>query len=319
MLGPGRRRRPASSGPPTTTTRQPSSRNRPTRSRQCRVGQRLAACPRPGGRPASGAASPNRPACSRRASSRSGRLADATAASRRPRPGGDRATAAAAAAARPLGRPGQASRSRRATRDPVARRSRRRATRARAVVGQAQAVEQGQPRADLVPARDPRGHVGQQEPAAAHRPADPPGDAARARTSTVRTSPRTSIPRSYRSRPQRPAEPPDRRAQRPTRRPALEPVPLGHVDAVDVRVGLEDLAVARRGQHVDRRAGIGRPEPGKIGLVRTASPMWSSWTTRIFRGAADDGARAGAAARSPSATDPTASRAWTSTRHRSLL
>ena len=82
-----------------------------------------------------------------------------------------------ATAPRPAaGRSGQASRSRWPTR-----------TRSRSVgvhdyrrgaVGrQAQPFEQGQPRDDLVPAGDPVGDVGQQEPAPAHRPADPPRDA----------------------------------------------------------------------------------------------------------------------------------------------
>ena len=76
-------------------------------------------------------------------------------------------------------------------------------------------------------------------------------------------SPRTSIPRSYPSMPERPTERPDRRAERPTSRPTLEPVPIRQVDAVDLGIGLEDFAVARRGEDLDVASGIGGAEPGK--------------------------------------------------------
>ena len=77
------------------------------------------------------------------------------------------------------------------------RRRRARATRARLVGGDPQRLQQRQPRADLVPAADPVGDVGQQEPAPAHRPADPPRDAPQGQHQHGQsTSPRTSMPRS---------------------------------------------------------------------------------------------------------------------------
>ena len=283
-------RRPStSSGPPTTITRQPSPRNRPIRSCQCRVGQRLAAVPAPRWTASSGAvvAEPagvepvglvpgdrrprrrRRPDEPRRPVRRD---------RRRPRRDELRLDAAGPGVAEPLGDRGPGRRRSRGRRPGPGRRRR--------------------PQPSSRASRDSTScRPGTQSATSVSRNPPPPiaqptrrGMPARARTSTVRMSPRTSIPRSYppprSDRPERP----DRRAERPAPRPPLEPVPLGQVDAVDVRVGLEDLAVARRGQHVDRRLGIGRAEPRRqIGLVRTASPMWSSWTTRIRRGIARGG------------------------------
>ena len=134
-----------------------------------------------------------------------------------------------------------------------------------AVLGDPQGFEQGQPRVDFVAAGDPAGHVGQQEAAAAHRPADPPGDARQGQHQDRQDVAPDVDPQVVTLAAQRPPEPPDRRAERLAAGIALEPVAVGEVDAVDVRVGLEDLAVARRGQHVDRRAGIRGPQPREQG------------------------------------------------------
>ena len=256
--------------PPTTTTRQPSSRNRPTRRLQCRGGQRLAAVPAPrwtasrggsGAEPAGvqpvGLVPAGRSAASAGACDR-----DGPSASRRwPRRGRD------GGGPRPAGagpaRPGLARAS-----------GRRRPGRASVDVdvdpgrgssgAMPRRLEQGQPRADLVPAGDPLGDVGQQEPAAAHRPADPPGDARQGQDEhreDVAADVDAQVVAPRRGATGRGPRPPQSSAQRPGL--PLEPGPLGELDAVDVRVGLEDLVVARRGQDVDRRLGVGGPEPGE--------------------------------------------------------
>ena len=120
-------------------------------------------------------------------------------------------------------------------------------------------------------------------------------------------------PRSDRPRPQTAPQ------QAPAARLPLEPGPLGDPDAVDVGVGLEDLVVARRGQDVDRRLGIGRPQPGdqRAGEHRVAQVVELD-DQDSPRG--DRPARAGRTHRQAAiATVPTASSAWTRIRHRSLL
>ena len=298
----------ASSGPPTTTTRQPSSRNRAIRAFQWPGGQRLAAVPAPRWTASSGAGAPNRPAWSQSASSQPGPSARAPTA-RVPRATAAR-PAAGDAGRRPRGRarPRRRARPRGAGGRPATR-SRSvdvDATRAGPSAGDPEAFEQGQPRADLVPAGDPVGDVGQQEPAAPHRPADPPRDARQGQDEhgqDVAPDVDAQVVARARGATGRAPRPPRRSAQRP--RSPLEPGPLGQADAVDVRVGLEDLAVARRGEHVDRaprdrRRGAGRSS----GLVRTASPRWSSWTTRIRRGRLDRPGRPDQPPERASATEP---------------
>ncbi len=112
-------------------------------------------------------------------------------------------------------------------------------------------------------AGDPGGHVGQQEPAASHRPADPSRDARQGQDQDRQDVAPDVDAQVVAGAPERPAELPDRRPQRPAAPVALEPAPRGQADAVDVRVGLEHLAVARRGEDVDRRAGVRRAEAGQ--------------------------------------------------------
>ena len=216
-------------------------------------------------------------------------------------------------------RPGQASRSAWATRT----RSRSVAwTRTRA------GPSSGRPRRSSRASRDATscrpgtqsGHVGQEEPAAAHRPAEPPGDArpgpgrGRSGCRPGRRSPgRIRATRSERPSVQT-AEP-----ERPTPRPTLEPVPVGQVDAVDLGVGLEDLAVARRGEDLDRRPGIGRAEPGedRAGQDRVAHVV--ELDDQDLAGAIDRARPGGTAARARIRIDPTASRTRTEIRHRHLV
>ena len=160
-------------------SRQPSSRNRPTRARHERGRPAWPRCPRPGGRPAGEparrtgrrGASRARRRIGRSSGQAAGRCAGlGVAVAADGRPGVDLGPAQAAA------RRGQASASRRAT----ATRSSSvtwTSTRAAASGDDPQPVEQGQPRADLVPAGNPLGDVGQQERPAAHRPADAARDA----------------------------------------------------------------------------------------------------------------------------------------------
>ena len=133
----------------------------------------------------------------------------------------------------------------------------------RFVGGDAQRLQQGQPRADLVTAANPVGDVGEQERAAAHRPADPPRNAPQGqhqhRQHIAADVDSQVVPLAA----DRPAQLPDRAEQAPAAGVPLEPGPLGDPDPVHVGVGLEDLVIARRGQHVDRRRRIGRSAAGR--------------------------------------------------------
>ena len=64
-------------------------------------------------------------------------------------------------------------------------------------------------------------------------------------------------------RPERSAERPHGRPECPTSWLTLEPVPIREVDAVDLGIGLEDLAIARRRENLDDRPRISRAEPGE--------------------------------------------------------
>ena len=146
------------------------------------------------------------------------------------------------------------------------------------------------------------------------------GMPARASTSTVRMSPadvdaQVVTPRRGAIGPA--PRPPSPAPSGPGRR--SNQVRVGQADAVDVRVGLEDLAVARRGQHVDR-APRGRP----CGAGRAAG--WSAPRRPGGRAGrpgsaagASTGAGAGTAARGASQRSRRRRARGPRTRHRNLL
>ena len=107
------------------------------------------------------------------------------------------------------------------------------ATRAGPSAGDAQAFEQGQPRADLVAAGNPVGDVGQQEPAPAHRPADPPGDARQGQDEHRQDVAPDVDPEVVALAPERTAQRPDRRAHRPAARGRARTSSASELDAVD--------------------------------------------------------------------------------------
>jgi len=141
---------------------------------------------------------------------------------------------------------------------------------------------------------------------------------ASASTSTESTSPRVSMPRSYRScRSQRPsaqtavpsAQPPGRRSNQ--FRSATSTRSTHRLDSKTAwLLGEASTSIRARGKAACRS--------DSSGVVSTASPRWSSWTIRIRRGSAIG--RTGTIRRhSPMSSPPIRSTTRTRTRHRHLL
>ena len=127
----------------------------------------------------------------------------------------------------------------------------------------ADGIQKGEARLDLVSRGIPGRDIGEQEAAAAHGPAQAVcGMPASASTSHGQDIAPDVDAEVVPLPAQAPSQVPDGGQAGPAAGPAFEPVAFGQPDVFDLGVGLEDGSAARRGQHVESTASrVSRAQP----------------------------------------------------------
>ena len=114
----------------------------------------------------------------------------------------------------------------------------------RFVASNAQRVQQGQARANLVTAANPVRDVSEQERATAHGPSHPPRNSPQGQDQNRQHIAPDVDSQVVLCAADRPAQPPDLAEQAPAAGVPLEPGPLGDPHLVHTGVGLEYLVIA---------------------------------------------------------------------------